>query len=60
MSPEATMHHLVELMQYNIEVTDVLVEEFEKYLENIDQYCCDICGWWVYPGEICECEEDDL
>jgi hypothetical protein len=30
--------------------------QFEEYLCSIEQYCCEDCGWWGYPGEIeCDC-----
>lgn len=23
-----------------------------KYLEENEQFCCEACGWWSYPGEL--------
>jgi len=44
------------------EPTQSDLDEFEVYLESIDQFCCENCGWWSYPGEWeCDCiyGEDD-
>lgn len=38
-----------------------VIDEFEQYLENIEMFCCEECGWWGYPGEgecDCDCYED--
>ena len=58
-TPEECLRFVAEFQELPHEITDELVEEFAHYLDKIEQKECDVCGWWGYPGEICECEEED-
>lgn len=35
-------------------------DEFIAHLAQVEQECCEECGWWSYPGDSpCDCNEDE-
>lgn len=57
-TPEEALRLVAETLHLEEDVTDELVADFIKYLEEIEQVECENCGWWGYPGESCDCQDE--
>lgn len=48
-------HDMDSLVAMYLELANVNEQELATHIENIEQFLCNDCGWWSYPGE----ESDD-
>jgi hypothetical protein len=58
LSMEQALSSAAEILGHTDPITDEDMEEFREFVERIEMYQCESCGWWTYPGEFCDCEDE--